>query len=127
MKTDKLKHMVETADMAKKTNRLDLSSDQDLTIGLMNLLFIEDILSDKNSDLFKMVSGVRGELMDRIVKKSDKNRQISEQLLLESMQLMDAGDKSDGVATYQNYDSAYEKYSLFWGVNMGLVNKKDIK
>ena len=77
MKTDKLKHMVETADMAKKTNRLDLSSDQDLTIGLMNLLFIEDILSDKNSDLFKMVSGVRGELMDRIVKKSDKNRKIS--------------------------------------------------
>lgn len=127
MKTDKLKRMVETADMAKKTNRLDLSSDQDLTIGLMNLLFIEDILSDKNSDLFKMVSGVRGELMDRIVKKSDKNRQISEQLLLESMQLMDAGDKSDGVAAYQNYDSAYEKYSLFWGVNMGLVNKKDIK
>lgn len=127
MKTDKLKHMVETADMAKKTNRLDLSSDQDLTIGLMNLLFIEDILSDKNSDLFKMVSGVRGELMDRIVKKSDKNRQISEQLLLESMQLMDAGDKSDGVVAYQNYDSAYEKYSLFWGVNMGLVNKKDIK
>ena len=127
MKTSKLKHMVETADNAKKVNRLDLSSDQDLTIGLMNLLFIEDMLSDKNSDLFKMVSGVRGELMDRIVKKSDKNRQISEQLLLESMQLMDAGDKSDGVAAYQNYDAAYEKYSLFWGVNMGLVNKKDIK
>ena len=127
MKTDKLKHMVETADMAKKTNRLDLSSDQDLTIGLMNLLFIEDILSDKNSDLFKMVSGVRGELMDRIVKKSDKNRQLSEQLLLESMQLFDAGNKTSGAVAYQNYDSAYEKYSLFWGVNMGLVNKKDIK
>ena len=74
MKTDKLKHMVETADVAKKTNRLDLSSDQDLTIGLMNLLFIEDILSDKNSDLFKMVSGVRAELMDRIVKKSDRDQ-----------------------------------------------------
>ena len=107
--------MVETADNAKKVNRLDLSSDQDLTIGLMNLLFIEDILSDKNSDLFKMVSGVRGELMDRIVKKSDKNRQLSEQLLLESMQLFDAGNKTSGVAAYQNYDSAYEKYSLFWG------------
>ena len=43
------------------------------------------------------------------------------------MQLIDAGDKSDGVAAYQNDDSAYEKYSLFWGVNMGLVNKKDVK
>ena len=127
MKGGKLKYMVEAADKAKKVNVLDLSSDQDLTIGLMNLLFIEDYMSGSNSDLLRMVSEIRQKLMSKIVKKSDKNRDVSEKLLLESMQLINAGNKASGTAAYQNYDNAYEKYSLFWGVNMGLINKKDIK
>ena len=127
MKGGKLKHMVEAADKAKKVNVLDLSSDQDLTIGLMNLLFIEDYISNPYSDLSKMVSEIRQKLMDKIVKKSDKNREISEKLLLESMQLINAGNQVSGTAAYQSYDDAYEKYSLFWGINMGLIDKKDIK
>jgi hypothetical protein len=127
MKGGKLKYMVEAADKTKKVNVLDLSSDQDLTIGLMNLLYIEDYISNSDSDLSGMVSDIRQKLMDKIVKKSDKNREISEKLLLESMQLINAGNKASGAVAYQNYDNAYEKYSLFWGVNMGLINKKDIK
>ena len=127
MKGGKLKYMVEAADKAKKVNVLDLSSDQDLTIGLMNLLFIEDYISNPYSDLSKMISEIRQKLMDKIVKKSDKNREISERLLLESMQLINAGNKASGTAAYQSYDDAYEKYSLFWGINMGLIDKKDIK
>ena len=42
MNKEYLKQQVEFADNTKKVNALDLSSDQDLTIGLMNLLFIED-------------------------------------------------------------------------------------
>ena len=122
-----LRQQIEKADNAKKTNSLDLSSDQDLTIGLMNLLFIEDYISNPESNLSQMIAGVREKLMNRIVKKSDKNRQILEKLLLESMQLIDAGDKQSGVSAYQKYDDAYEKYSLFWGINMGLIDKKDIK
>ena len=127
MKHTTLRQQIENADNAKKTNRLDLSSDQDLTIGLMNLLFIEDYISNPESNLSQMVVAVREKLMDRIVKKSDKNRQISEQLLLESMQLIDDGNRHSGVSAYQKYDAAYEKYSLFWGVNMGLIDKKEVK
>lgn len=127
MKPTVLQQQIEKADNAKKTNVLDLSSDQDLTIGLMNLLFIEDYMSNPESNLSQMIAGVREKLMNRIVKKSDKNRQIMEKLLLESMQLIDAGDKQSGVSVYQKYDDAYEKYSLFWGINMGLIDKKDIK
>ena len=122
-----LQQQIEKADNAKKTNVLDLSSDQDLTIGLMNLLFIEDYISNPESNLSQMITSVREKLMNRIVKKSDKNRQMLEKLLLESMQLIDAGDKQSGVSAYQKYDDAYEKYSLFWGINMGLIDKKDIK
>ena len=127
MKPTVLQQQIEKADNAKKTNVLDLSSDQDLTIGLMNLLFIEDYISNPESNLSQMIAGVREKLMNRIVKKSDKNRQMLEKLLLESMQLIDAGDKQSGVSAYQKYDDAYEKYSLFWGINMGLIDKKDIK
>ena len=73
-----LQQQIEKADNAKKTNVLDLSSDQDLTIGLMNLLFIEDYISNPESNLSQMIAGVREKLMDRIVKKSDKNRQMLE-------------------------------------------------
>ena len=101
-----LQQQIEKADNAKKTNVLDLSSDQDLTIGLMNLLFIEDYISNPESNLSQMIAGVREKLMNRIVKKSDKNRQMLEKLLLESMQLIDAGDKQSGVSAYQKYDDA---------------------
>ena len=98
MKHTVLQQQIEKADNAKKTNVLDLSSDQDLTIGLMNLLFIEDYISNPESNLSQMIAGVREKLMNRIVKKSDKNRQVLETLLLESMQLIDAGDKQSGVS-----------------------------
>ena len=94
-----LQQQIEKADNAKKTNVLDLSSDQDLTIGLMNLLFIEDYISNPESNLSQMIAGVREKLMNRIVKKSDKNRQMLEKLLLESMQLIDAGDIDRKVKT----------------------------
>ena len=102
-----LQQQIEKADNAKKTNVLDLSSDQDLTIGLMNLLFIEDYISNPESNLSQMIAGVREKLMNRIVKKSDKNRQMLEKLLLESMQLIDAGDKQSGVSAYQKYSRSY--------------------
>lgn len=131
MKHNKLKHMVEYADEKKKVNVLDLSSDQDLTIGLMNLLFIEDYISDKNSELFHLVSDVRANLMNKIVKKSDKNRLLSEQLLLQSMQLIEDGNSKlksgDMQNAYRIFDNAYEMYSIFWGINMGLIDATDIK
>ena len=130
MKNIDLKHMVECADSAKKVNVLDLSSDQDLTIGMMNLLFIKDYLNN-DSDLSKIVHNIQSKLMDKIVKKSDKNRLLSEQLLLESMRLMVDGDKQlasgNNADAYKLYDSAYEKYSLFWGINMELIDAGDIK
>lgn len=127
MKRGTLKHMVETADQVKKVNALDLSSDQDLTIGLMNLLFIEDYISNQHSVMSQMISEIRQKLMDKIVKKTDKNRKVSEKLLFEAMQLMTVGNKQSGADAYQKYDEAYAKYSLFWGINMGLIDKKDIE
>ena len=68
VKKSVLVNRVERADDAKKVNVLDLSSDQDLTIGLMNLLAIEDMAL--NSQIAEMVAGVRKKLMRPIVDKA---------------------------------------------------------
>jgi hypothetical protein len=119
MRTDKLIKQVVQADDVKKVNKLDLSSDQDLTIALMNLLAIEDE--------FEYVRDIRIELMSRIVAPDTDAWGMSERLLGMAMQLIDDGNKDTGDSAYKLYNRAYELYSMFWGINMGLVKIDDIK
>ena len=124
MNKEHLKQQVEFADNTKKVNALDLSSDQDLTIGLMNLLFIEDYVA--SGTLHDMVADLRQKLMSRIIKKSDKNYDISVKLLLESMRLIEMGNQESGTTAYELYNQAYGYYSMFWGLNMGLIDAEDV-
>lgn len=135
MRQSTLRKHIEMADMAKKSNRLDLSSDQDLTVGLMNLLSIEEYIklhtTNDYAGLLDMVVGIRMRLMERIVNSSDKNKDTMERLLTESMSCIDDGvhllSSGDNDTAYALFDDAYAKYSLFWGLNMGLIDKKDIE
>ena len=119
MKKSSLNKLVKNADDAKKVNPLDLSSDQDLTVALMNLLAIEDE--------FEYVRDVRQELMSRIVARNTNIWKESEKLLGAAMHLIDDGNKVTGDAAYKLYNRAYELYSMFWGINMGLIKIDDIK
>lgn len=123
MKKTSMKQMVERADMAKKVNPLDLSSDQDLTVALMNLIVLED-LSANYPELYSMVHDMRVELMSRVVHGTDDVRYASKHLLGDAMRFIDSGNKS---GDYGSYDRAYELYSLFWGLNMGLIDMRGVK
>jgi len=123
MKKTSMKQMVERADMAKKVNPLDLSSDQDLTVALMNLIVLED-LSANYPELYSMVHDMRVELMSRVVHGVDDVRYVSKHLLGDAMRLIDDGNKT---GDYGSYDRAYELYSLFWGLNMGLIDMRGVK
>ena len=121
-----IKEMIARADAAKKVNPRDLSSDQDLTIGLMNLIAIENIAPD--SQIAQMVADTRKNLMSRVVKRAEYIKK-SQELLGVAMSLM-----SDGVRAFPNkkrayecFDSAYEAYAMFWGLNMGFIDLSDIK
>lgn len=128
----KLSKKIEKADNAKKTNPLDLSSDQDLTLGLMNLIAIERVMGicDK-SDLCRMVKDLRVSLMRRIVSESTPVWDASIQILGDAMDLIQVANErltvGDSGVAYAMYEDAYSLYSLFWGVNMGLIDVKDIK
>lgn len=132
MNKTKLVKMVEKADNSKKANSLDLSADQDLTIGLMNLIAIERVMGicDK-SDLCRMVKSVRRSLMGRILTEGTDLWDRSVCLLGDAMDLLQVANTrlaaGDADVAYAMYEDAYGLYSLFWGLNMGMVDAKDIK
>lgn len=140
-KTEKklsMEEMIKKLDNAKKANPLDLSSDQDLSIALMNLVSLEEHFFFSGAktqkpgfyDLINTVRNMRKELMERIVKKSNSENGevwcISKHLLAASMRLYEVGTKALGAGrkkeAYEMFEKAYDLYSLFWGLNMDLID-----
>ena len=133
-----MEEMIEKLDAAKKANPLDLSSDQDLSIALMNLVSLEEHFFFSGAktgkvgfyDLINTVRNMRKELMERIVKKSGPDDGevwcISKHLLAASMRLYEVGTKAMGAGrkadAYEMFARAYDLYSLFWGLNMHLID-----
>ena len=85
-----------------KQGKLDLSSDEDLSIAIMNLVSIEDhffFTGEKTGkpeyfDLLKEVREMRKELLKKIIKNAEGEEWcISKHLLAASMRLMEVGTK----------------------------------
>ena len=133
-----MEEMIQKLDEAKKANPLDLSSDQDLSIALMNLVSLEEHFFFSGAktgkvgfyDLINTVRSMRKELMERIVKKSSGDDGevwcISKHLLAASMRIYEVGTKAIGAGkkkeAYEMFEKAYDLYSLFWGLNMHLID-----
>lgn len=145
MKKEKmtLEEMVKKIDDSKKVNPLDLSSDQDLSIALMNLVSLEEHFFFSGAktkkpgfyDLINVVREMRKELMERIVAKNGVEGGevwcISKHLLAASMRLYEVGTKAMGAGNkkdaYKMFEKAYELYSLFWGLNMNMIDLDGVK
>ena len=144
-KTNKmsLNELVQKVDASKKVNPLDLSSDQDLSVALMNLISLEEHFFFSGAktqktgfyDLINTVRDMRKDLMERIVQKSTGETGevwcISKHLLAASMRLIEVGTKalSAGRTTdaYDLFNKAYDLYSLFWGINMNLIDLAGVR
>jgi len=135
-----LQNFIDKMDNLKKDNKLDLSSDQDLSIAVMNLVSIEEHFFFSGAktgntdyyDLIKDVREMRKELMQKLIKEYEGEVWcISKHLLAASMRLMEVGTKEMGRGrkedAYALFSKAYNLYSLFWGLNMKLINTGDIK
>lgn len=138
-KAKNVKEFVERMDNMKKKNPKDLSSDQDLTIALMNLISIEEHLvfsgakTGKNSfyDMVQDIREMRKNLMMKVIPSYEGEVWcISKHLLATSMRLMEVGTKQQSMnnkeEAYKLFNQAYDLYCLFWGLNMNLINAKEI-
>ena len=125
---------------ASKQDKLDLSSDEDLSIAIMNLISIEEHFfftasktgKDEYFDLLNTAREMRKELLKKIIKEYEGEVWcISKHLLAASMRLMEVGTKALGQGKKDEakdfFGKAYDLYSLFWGLNLKLLNVGDIK
>jgi hypothetical protein len=106
----------------------------------MNLVSIEEHFfftaakTGKNEyyDLLNEARNMRKELLKKIIKEYEGEVWcISKHLLAASMRLMEVGTKQLGQGkkeeAYDLFKKAYNLYSLFWGLNMKLLNVNDVK
>jgi hypothetical protein len=136
----KLDEILEHAKKMKKEEKLDLSSDEDLSIAIMNLVSIEEHFfftgaKTGNKKYFDMILEVR-EMRKQLLKKLLKNTEgemwcISKHLLAASMRLMEVGTKQLSAGNkeeaYELFEKAYNIYALFWGLNLNVVDTSNIK
>jgi hypothetical protein len=136
-----VKRLLEKVDKVTKEKKLDLSSDEDLSIAIMNLISIEEHLfftaektghKDKYYELLREVREMRKELLKKIIKDYEGEVWcISKHLLATSMRLMEVGTKMLGKGekkeAHDLFDKAYKMYSLFWALNLGMIRVDDVK
>ena len=140
MDQEKIKQFVEKVEKLKREHKLDLSSDEDLSIAVMNLVSLEEHFfftgaktgKEKYYDLLGKVREIRKELLKKIVKDTEGEVWcISKHLLAASMRLIEVGTKEltkDNKKEAENlFSKAYDLYSLFWGINLKLVDIGQVK
>lgn len=132
--TSNYKDLLTKIESVTKQKDLDLSADEDLSIAIMNLISIEEHLfftsqktgKPKYLDLLNEVRLMRTELLKKIIKDYEGEVWcISKHLLATSMRLMEVGTKElkkgNKKEAYQLFEKSYKLYSLFWGINLKVV------
>ncbi|OGY47709.1 MAG: hypothetical protein A3J62_03965 [Candidatus Buchananbacteria bacterium RIFCSPHIGHO2_02_FULL_38_8] len=135
-----LNKFLEKVEKIKKEHKLDLSSDEDLAIAIMNIISLEEHFfftaaktgKDKYYDLLFQVREMRKDLLRKIVKDAEGEQWcISKHLLAASMRLIEVGTKYYTQGRKQEakdlFSKAYNLYSLFFGINLKLIDSTETK
>lgn len=131
--------LIKKVDKVTKSGKVDLSSDEDLSIAIMNLISIEEHLfftAEKTEkpqylDLLNEVRLIRTELLRKIIKDYEGEVWcISKHLLAASMRLMEVGTKEQKKGNRKEawdlFKKAFHLYSLFWAINLKVVDMDDV-
>jgi len=125
-----------------KKEKLDLSSGEDLSIAIMNLISIEEHFffsgaktgKENYFDLLNQTRQIRKELLAKLVKDVEPGSErwcISKHLLAASMRLIEVGtkyyqeEKKDEAKNL--FSKAYDLWSLFWTLNLKLIDIGEVK
>jgi len=138
--TKKIQGLLDKVEKATAKHKIDLSSAEDLSIGIMNLISIEEHLffsaqktgKPQYLELLSEVRAMRTELMRDIIKDYEGEVWcVSKHLLSASMRLIEVGTKElkkgDKKKAWYLFEKAYKLYSLFWGINLDIVHIEEIK
>ena len=132
--------LLEKVEKMKKSGSVDLSTEEDLSVAIMNLISLEEHffftgVRTNKPQYFDLLGEVREMRKELLAKMMDKNEGetwcISKHLLAAAMRLIEVGTKlhSDGKPdeSREMFARAYKTYSMFWALRLKLVNTADFK
>ncbi len=140
MEQEKFDALLKKIEELKKSGSFDLSTEEDLSVAIMNLISLEEHFfftsaRTQKPEYLEMLNETREMRKELLAKLIDKHEGetwcISKHLLATTMRLIEVGTKLQSDKKHDEaknfFDYAYKIYSLFWGVRLKLVNVKDIK
>jgi hypothetical protein len=124
----------------KASKSIDLSTEEDLSIAVMNLISLEEhfyftgVKTDKPEyfDLLQEVRAIRKELLGKLIDRHEGETWcITKHLLAATMRLIEVGTKlhADGnaVGATEMFGRAHKTYSLFWALRLKLIDAAGFK
>jgi len=137
---NKFSELIKKIERMKKSGEIDLSTEEDLSIAVMNLISLEEhffFTSAKTGkegylDLLSQVREIRKSLLKKLIDKHEGETWcVSKHLLGTTMRLIEVGTKlySDGKKdeAKEIYGKAHEIYSLFWALRLKLIDIAGLK
>ena len=132
--------LLERIDALKARAGADLSTAEDLSIAVMNLISLEEHFfftgvkteKDEYFDTALEIREVRKALLAKLMPNHEGETWcISKHLLAATMRLMEVGNKlqSEGQKgkAKSMFDDAYKIYSIFWALKLKLISVEKIK
>jgi len=123
-----------------KEKVIDLSADEDLAIGVMNLISMEEHLyftaektgKDEYFDLLNQVREIRKKMMEKLIGKPEGELWcFIKHTLSVTMRLIEVGTKLQSqnkkVEAKEVFDLAYDLFNIFWGIKLNIINLEDFK
>ncbi len=125
---------------AKKEGGVDLSTGEDLSLAVMNLISLEEHFfftgvkthKDEYFDTVQEIRDMRKSLLAELMPKHEGETWcISKHLLSATMRLVEVGNKlqSEGkkAEAKQMFEKAYKVYAIFWALKLKLISGSKIK
>ena len=136
----KVDNFIKKINEVKEKSGLDISAWEDLSIGLMNLISLEELCffsyirtqDDKFLKTLEAVRELRKKFLALIVKKDDDSEKwcMSKHFLASSMRLFEVGNRllheGKEKEAKEMYKDSAELYGLFWELNVETKGKINI-
>lgn len=125
---------------ARKEGGVDLSTAEDLSLAVMNLISLEEhffftALKTKRDEYFDTsneIRQMRKELLAKLMPHHEGETWcISKHLLSASMRLMEVGNKLHSEGRTEEgkrmFENSYKVYSIFWALKLKLIAAEEVK
>ena len=132
--------LLEKVETMKRSGSVDLSTEEDLSLAVMNLVSLEEhffftgVKTKKSEyfDLLQEVRTMRQELLAKMIAKSEGETWcIAKHLLATTMRLSEVGTKLQAGAqpaeAQEMFDRAYKTYAMFWALRLKLIDASGFK